>query len=164
MPLISHRLIVARIFQIASFVIGMPSLGMGIFLSWMLTQAPPSPRPGAGPSGNQAVDLFVDAFRVAGSFLSFLGGLFEWFAILLIVIACLLVAYALVLFFVSRGIRAGRTFARIVGMLLALPPLLSSATTLVNLREPLPMLISLIVVGIAGYVVWGLGWKFDQGG
>jgi hypothetical protein len=160
---VSHRLIAARVFQIWSFAIGIPSLALGIFMTGMAIEAHASPQPSGASSGNQAVDLLMESFRFAARSLSFLGGVLEWFAILAAVLAFGLAAYAVVLFFVGKGIRAKSSLARILGIVLFLPTLLSSATTLVSLREPVPMAFALVAMGVAGYVVWALGFQFDKG-
>ncbi len=160
--MISHRLIVARIFQVGSFVIGIPSLLFGMFMTWTAIQTQSKPQPESAPSGNQAIDLAISGVEWIGKGLSALGDIAHWVSILLAVLAFALVIYAVVLFFIARGIRHNRVAARVLGILLALPPLLSSLTTIASIREPVPLLISSLTVGVAGYVVWALGWKFTD--
>ena len=89
-----------------------------------LRSAQPSATGAGGASGNLLIDLLVGGARIFGKALSVLGELGKWALVILAAACFLLVLISVVLFFTARGIHAGRAWARILGILLAVGALL----------------------------------------
>jgi hypothetical protein len=64
------------------------------------------------------------------------------------------------LFVIGRGLHAGRAWARVSGILVALGLFLCSLLVVTSFRQPLPMSLGALGMAAAGYVVWVLGWRF----
>jgi hypothetical protein len=149
------------IFHAVSLVLGIPSLLACMFFTWESVRFHLLPNPSeSGPSGDQLIDLFVSGFRLFGKILALFGGAVQWALLALAVASFLSSLFALILFFTARGIEAGRPWARILGILLALVPLFCSLAALTALDRSLPWALAAITAVASVYVIWTLGWRF----
>jgi hypothetical protein len=143
-------------------MLGIPSALAFFFLSWewmsLRFLRPPAPDQYKA-SGNQAVDLLVFSFALIGKLLELLGGAVEWMLGVLVLLSLLCLSFAALLFVTARGLNAGKTWARVCGLLLAFIVLLCSGflSTIPKATPP-----ALILAGGALYVLWVLGWRYAQ--
>ncbi len=147
-----------------SCALGIPSSAAFVFLTWesvRLHLTEPSPS-SASPSGNQLIDLLVGGAAIVAKGFALLGGAAKWALTLLAVASLLIIVLALILFLTSRGLHAGRPWARVLGILVALVAMLISSLILTSLRQPVPLTLS--VAGAAGslYIIWALVWRFNS--
>ena len=158
---IQQRHLVAGAFHAASLVLGIPSSIAFVFLVWESVRLHFGPSGTAtGATGNQLIDLFVQGFRLFGKLFAFLGGAAKWAFTLLAVASLVIIVAAVILFFIARGLHAGRAWARIFGILLALAALLVALVVLAALRRPVPIALSTTAAAASVWVIWVLGWRF----
>jgi uncharacterized membrane protein (UPF0136 family) len=161
---IQHRQRVASAFHAISLALGIPSFLAFVLLALESLRAHFTNPVAAdsGASGNQLIDLFVGGFRLAGKVLGFFGDVAEWIVLILAVVSFICVVLAVVLFFTARGIRAGRTWTRILGIVLAIHLFIVSLTAILSLRQPVPFVLSTAIATTSVYVIWALGFRFNQ--
>jgi hypothetical protein len=161
--MVNTRELVARLYLGISMVLGIPSGIVFLFTAWdavrihMLMPAKSSP---SSPTGNLIVDGLVAGASLIGKAFWFAGAVGEWVLRAVALAAFLIAAVAAVLFVIGRGLHAGRTWARVLGILVALGPLFCSYLVMTSSRRPLPMSLGAMGMAAAGYVVWVLGWRF----
>jgi len=150
-------------FQGVALVLGIPSLILFAYLAWGAIQlhmvAPPKAI-SQSPVGNPIIDLLTAAAALFVKSVSLVGSAAEWAIRIAAVALFLLTAVAAVLFAIARGLHAGRAWARILGIVVALAPLMSSILIVTSFRRPLPMAIGTAGAILAGYAIWVLGWRF----
>src|ERR1700688_601838 len=104
-------------------VLGIPSGILFLLTTWdavrlhMLTPAKDSP---SSPTGNLLIDGLVAGASLAGKALSLAGVAAEWVLRGVAVAAFLIASVAAILFVIGRGLHAGRAWARVLGILVAL--------------------------------------------
>ena len=118
------------------------------------------PARAAGKSGNELIDLLVGGARLFGKFFELFAGAAKWAFTVLAILLFIVALFAGALFLTSRGIAAGRSWARSLGILLALAPLLMSLSFAMTVRTAGPVLIAGAVAAVSFYVVWALSMRF----
>jgi hypothetical protein len=154
---------IARAFHAASLAIGIPS-GLAFLVLGVETirlQLGTPANPGQGKSGNQMIDLFVAGFSVFGKLLNLFSGVAKWLIALLTAVAFVALVFAATLFFTARGLNAGRTWARVFGVALAVAPLLLSVGTLLSTRRTLPFTLAGMTAAASAYTIYTLCWRFQ---
>jgi len=160
-----HRLIVARGFQIAGWVLGAPSvliaLGSGIAAVVL----------GGGPAGSKPHYLSVSTYGIAGLLsnaatgvggaLSVLNGLAGWVLGLLAVLALLATLFAGLLYLVGRGLKVSAAWARFVGGAMMGVMSLNSLLALAVLRGG-ARLADAALLALFAYGLWVIGWRFED--
>jgi hypothetical protein len=160
----SHpRALVAQMFLVVSLLMGIPSALLFVFSAWgsidLHFSAPPQPGPEA-PIGHPIFDALTACARFIAKAFSFLGNAAEWALTALAVASLVLTALAVLLFLISRGLHAARTWARIVGIAVALAPLVTSLLIMTSFRRPLPLVLGAGGALLSGYTIWVLAWRF----
>lgn len=84
----------------------------------------------------------------------------EWVTWVLTIVSLCLTVVAAILFAISRGLHASRTWARILGILSAFAPLMISILIMTSFRKPVPMALGAAGALLAGYAIWVLAWRF----
>jgi hypothetical protein len=145
-------------------VIGIPALIAFVFLTWQSVRFHMlEPAPGAtGATGNQLIDLFVLGARWFGKIFEIFGGAVKWAMTVLAIGAFVVLVIAAVAFFTAKGLYAGRGWARVMGLLIAIVPLLVSMMMIASVRRPLPVAAAMVTAAASGYVIWTLGWRFSD--
>lgn len=153
----------AGAFHAASLALGIPSSIAFVFLAWesaRLRFMTPDVA-GTGTSGDQLIDLLAAGFRLFGKMLALFAGAVHWVIVVLAVGSMLCIALAVVLFFTARGLHAGRHWARILGIFVAILPLLLSFAAISALQRPVPLIVSTMIAAASVYVIWTLGFRFN---
>ncbi len=158
-----HRLIVARGFRVAGWVIGVPSalaaIALGVGAVGLGGRPPPSSQMlSVGDYG--LVGLLSNAATGAAGVLSFLGGVAAWVMGLLAVVAMLAALFAGLLYVVGRGLRASAGWARVLAIALSALLTVNSLVALMLLQGA-ARLGDMVVLAALGYVLWALGWRFN---
>jgi hypothetical protein len=162
-PQIQHRQLVAGAFRVFSYALGIPSSIAFVFLAFsairlqLLTPAPSAEY----ASGDKLIDLFVSGFRVMGKLIEFFGGAAKLAITVLAVATFLCLVIALFFFFTSRGLYAGRPWARVLGILLAIFTLLISLGAFVSVGRPISHAVPALTAALSVYVIWTLGWHYS---
>ena len=160
----SHRLIVARGFKIAAWVLGLPSLlaalafGAGAF---MAGAGPPQKAEYLSVSTYGLVGLLSNAATGVGQALSFLNGAAAWVFGLLAVVAVAAVMFSAALYLIGRGLSASAAWARFLGGVLAALLAFNSLVAFLILRGGARVL-DAGLFAVFAYVLWVLGWKFRE--
>ena len=157
------REIVAQMFFAGSLFIGIPSALLFVYIGWgwLELHLLKPPDTSASPhTGNLIIDGLATGAALFGKSLSLMNIAAEWVMGLVAAAAFILSMLAAVLFAVSRGLHAGRTWARMLGILMASAPFLISLVMLASFRRPAPMALGTAGMLLAGYAIWALGWRF----
>lgn len=158
-----HRLIVARGFRIAAWVIGAPSTLAALAFGGGALVA------GSGSAAQKPHYLDVGAYGIAGlisnaatgvgGVLSFLNGVAAWALGLLAIAALAAALFAGLLYLVGRGLKASRPWARVLAIammgFLAFDSLVAFAILRGGAR-----LFDAVVLAALVYALWVLGWRF----
>ena len=133
-----------------------------LFLAWESVRLHLGASPAkAGATGDQLIDLLVSSFHLFGRVLTLFAGAAKW-AILVVALASFFcVAAAVLLFLTARGIQAGRPWARVLGIVLTLVPLVVSLAVVATLHRTLWVILSTIVAALSVYVIWTLALRFN---
>lgn len=154
---------IARAFHAAALAIGIPS-GLAFLLLGFEALRLQMSSPGAtssGKSGNQLIDLFVSGFTIFGKLLGLFTGVAKWLILLLTAVSLIAVVFAVALFLTARGLNAGRMWARVLGVALAIAPLLLSLGAVLSTRRTLPFAIAASTAAASGYTIYILCWRFQ---
>jgi len=167
-----HRRIVAVGFRILGLLLGIPAFAALAGLTYSAIDLGSLPIP---PPDNSAyldvgtyglVGLLSNGAKAVGTglgkLLALLSGAATWVVVSLAIALLLTLLFAVLLFFVGRGIGRHAKWARIVGMLLAAGFILAPIGVLAVLPRDL-MLLACLPFGLSFYTLWVLGWKFEPG-
>jgi len=150
-------------FYVASLVLGIPSALLFVVSTWGSVQLhfSASPKATSGPpTGNSIIDGLTAGATLLAQGFSFAGNAAGWVLTGAAVASFVLTADAAILFMTSRGLNALSAWARVLGIVLALAPLLSSILLVTSLGRPLPIALGAGGALLAGYTIWVLGWRF----
>jgi len=154
---------IARAFHAASLAIGIPAslafLLLGFETIRLHLSAPVTTE--TGKSGNQLIDLFVSGFAIFGKLLGLFSGVAKWLILVLAAASFVAVVFAVTLYFTARGLNAGRMWARVLGVVLAVAPLLLSLGTVLSTRRTLPFAIAGLTAAASAYTIYTLCWRFQ---
>jgi len=118
------------------------------------------PDSGDGASGNQLMDLIIWGFRLFGKLFEALGDAAKWVMTMLAVASFLAIGVSVVFYYTARGLHAGRSWARVVGILLAILPLLISLLAVASSHRSMATLFFAMIGAACVFVIWTLGWRF----
>jgi hypothetical protein len=157
------REIIAQAFLVISLLLGIPSVIVFVCSAWGSIELHVATSPKATPSsatGNLIVDGLVAGASLVGKAFSLANSTAEWLMRASAFVSLSLTVVAAVLFVIARGLHASRSWARILGILVALAPLMISVLTMASFRRPVPIALGAGGALLAGYAVWVLGWRF----
>ncbi len=165
----AHLQIVSGEFRIAGLLLGVPSTIAFVALIYTvidLRSTPALPRDDSqyldidkyGLVGllNNGVKGIGD---VIGTPIAFAAGAAMWLIVALAIASLVAALFAVLLYFVGRGVRRRATWARFVGIILTTGFLLISILALTSLRRDLAS-VAVLPVGLSLYTLWVLGWRF----
>lgn len=156
-----HRHLVAVLFHSVSLVLGIPSTIAFLFFVWeSLRFRVPTPARKSGPSGDQLIDLLVSGFRLLGRFFEFFAGATQFILLIAAAVSFVGALLAVLLFMTGRGINSGRSWARVLGIGLALVSLVVSLLALTAVERSIVFAVSGLMAVASVYIVWTLGWRF----
>lgn len=159
-----HAHAVAVLFQLSAWLLGLPSAAVFVFFGFAAARLHLWPAStsaqGQNAMGNDLVALLVSGARIFGRLFEMFSGAAKWAFTALAVAALAIVSAALILFVTARGIEAGRGWARAVGIVCALGPLLISVLSLLAGPRPLAATLCLATVCVSIYVIWALLARF----
>jgi hypothetical protein len=159
-----HRLIVARGFRVAGWILGLPCLALLVMLCIDLVGL----HQDVAPDTSQPLDvqtygliaLLSDAMRGLGAMFGVFGAVVGWLMVLLAVASLVLTLLAIAMVIAGRGIQKGAMWGRVVAILVC-------ASFLVIWLAALAVLpgywiaIPYVAIGILVYVFWVMIWRFD---
>lgn len=159
-----HRLIVARGFRVAGWILGLPCLALLVMLCIDLVAL----HQGVPPDSSQPLDVqtygliarLSDAMRGLGAMFGVFGAIVGWFMVLLAVVLFVLTLLAIAMVITGRGIQKSATWARVVAILICVGFLVAWLAALAVLPGYW-IAIAFIAIGILVYLFWVMIWRFD---
>jgi hypothetical protein len=165
----AHLRIVSGEFRIAGLLLGVPSIAA--FVTLIFTMVDLRSTPALPPDDSQyleigkygLVGLLNNGVKgigdVIGTPFALAAGAATWLIVALAITALVAALFAVLLYFVGRGVKHRATWARFVGIILTSGFLLISILALTSLRRDLAP-IAVLPVGLSLYTLWVLGWRF----
>jgi hypothetical protein len=158
--------IVASAFQVASLLIGIPSLIASLWLGWQILTLPRLPPDSAaqstGESTTSLVSLLVDGVRLFGKLFGALASAGQVVITIAAVMAFAALLCAVLLFFVGRGLHAHESWAKVVGILMMFGMLFISSIGALSVRRGLVSLILTAAAAACVYGLWTLFRRFES--
>jgi hypothetical protein len=164
-----HLKIIAGEFRVAGLLLGIPSAValMGLVYTIVDLRSTPAPPPDHSSyldvSKYGLVGLLNNGAKGIGAVF---GKPFEmaaqaamWVIVALAIASLVAALFAVLLYFIGRGIGHRATWARILGIVLTSGFLLVSIMALTSLRRDLAP-IAALPIGLSLYTLWVLGWRF----
>lgn len=159
-----HRLIVARGFQIAGWVIGGPSFlaALGFGAGALLTGVGATQKPHYLDVSTYGIaGLLSNAANGVGGVLSFLNAGAAWVFGLLAVLALAAALFAGLLYIVGRGLHAAKAWARLLAIAMMAVVAFNGLVALALLRGG-ARFVDAAILGAVIYALWVLGWRFRE--
>ncbi|HEY5337283.1 MAG TPA: hypothetical protein VIJ85_03695 [Rhizomicrobium sp.] len=160
---VDHRVIVANAFRIFGVLLGLPAAVVLIKLVVdfaTLHSAPPvQPAHHLDVGTYGIVALLSYGAQGMGALLGFLGTLAVFAAVLIGIAAALALGFAILLYFTSRGIGRGQSWARVTAILISIFFLLSWIGALFAVQRDF-IAVACGGVALSLYALWVLGWKY----
>ena len=155
---------VANAFHVGSLVLGVPSFIALLPLSFYAIQMRLSKAPAMAPApANEPVSLvslLVSGARVMGKVASFMGDMAQAFVTGLAILALVLTLVAVAMFYTSRGLQAGATWARVVAIAITIAALCVSLVGSLALRLPVSLAMYALFAASL-YAMWALTLRFS---
>jgi hypothetical protein len=164
-----HLKIVAGEFRVAGLLLGIPSAAALAYLLYAIidlrsTPAPPPDHSSYLEVGKYGlVGLLNNGVKgigaVFGKPLEMAAQAAMWVIVALAIASLVAALFAVLLYFIGRGIGHRAMWARIFGIVLTSGFLLVSILALTSLRRDLAP-IAVLPIGLSLYTLWVLGWRF----
>ncbi len=157
-----HLAIVSTAFTWGAVLLGLPSLSGLLYFLWALLS---SRLPAAAADGqadyNSLVGLLMAGAQAAGKALRWLVNGAQVAMVALAVIFTILLASAIALWAIGRGLHAHQTWARVLGILIASALLLASLSGALFVRHGFAVAASSAVAFSSMYTLWALWRQFN---
>ena len=155
----NHREIVARGFRIGGWVLGLPSLValLAICVSLFFVGSPPDKSAYLDIGKYRIAGLLANSAKGVGEVFDWLGGIAVWFEEVLAAGLVGSLLFAIILYFVGRGIALQSPVARIAAISLSVMLLLFWLVVLLSLPRS-AMVVPGLGIGVSVYAIWALGW------
>jgi hypothetical protein len=149
---------VASGFQVAGFVLGIPSLLAVLFfggsaITLRMMTPPDSPTGHAGPS---LVNYLVDGARLLGKIFGFIGAVGQTLFTIIACVALVVLLFAVLCFFTGRGLIDNATWARVVAMGISGVTFLIAALGILSTRRVPGLIFFGPFAAASGYALWAL--------